>query len=246
MANRLLPFRQYDENDVINLFANAASDASPTTNGNGSAGVFVSIKSGGGNFSKDPITYVDRSELSASYGHTRNQYPEVQLKVEAAAVGSVAGKVIGVTLKQTLEADENGEKLLYNPVKKDELQAVLSGQACPVATRGIFTLTSDAIDAAASATAGNDNSCIPGYAAVISPDNAGKVSGINFDSLWTFSATLGSNVPTGVEWVSQGGDVIKYTPNHVVGTWLGTGLRTTTGPSTDVHAGNYAVLKLNL
>ncbi|MBC8410842.1 MAG: hypothetical protein H8E12_19315 [Rhodobacteraceae bacterium] len=242
MANRLLPFRQYDENDVINLFANDVSDAKSTTDGNGSAGVFVSIKSGGGNFSKDPITYVDRTELSASYDHTKNQYPEVQLKVTAAAVGSLAGKVVGVTLKQTLEQDENGEKLLYNPVKRDELQAVLSGQACPVATRGIFTLTSSAFDAAADGA----NSCVPGYAAVISPDNAGKVSGINFDSLWAFSATLGSNVPTGVEWVSQGGDVIKYTPNHVVGTWIGTGTRTSVGPSTDVAAGMYSVLKLNL
>jgi hypothetical protein len=83
MAYRLLPFRQYDENDVINLFANDTSDAKPTTNGNGSAGVFVSVKSGGGNFSKDPITYVDRTELSASYDHVKNQYPEVQLKVTA-------------------------------------------------------------------------------------------------------------------------------------------------------------------
>ena len=91
MANRLLPFRQYDENDVINLFANDASDANPTTNSNGSAGVFVSIKSGGGNFSKDPVTYVDRTELSASQSHTRNQYPEVQLKVEAAASAAKAG-----------------------------------------------------------------------------------------------------------------------------------------------------------
>ena len=141
MANRLLPFRQYDENDVINLFANDASDASPTTNGNGSAGVFVSIKSGGGNFSKDPITYIDRAELGASYSHTKNQYPEVQLKVTAASAAAKAGEVIGVTLKQTLEADENGEKLLYNPIKKDELQAVLSGQAVPVATRGLFTFS---------------------------------------------------------------------------------------------------------
>ena len=242
MANRLLPFRQYDENDVINLFANDASDAKSTTDGNGSAGVFVSIKSGGGNFSNDPITYVDRTELGASYGHTKNQYPEVQLKVEAASVGALAGTVIGVTLKQTLEQDENGEKLLYNPVKKDELQAVLSGQACPVATRGVFTLTSDAFDAAADGT----NSCVPGYAAVISPDNAGKVSGVAFSSLWAFSATLGNNVPTGVEWLSQGGDVIKYTPNHVVGTWIGTGTRTSVGPTTDVAAGMYSVLKLNL
>jgi len=236
MANRLLPFRQYDENDVINLFANAASDANPTTNGNGSAGVFVSIQAG--NFSKDPITYVNRTELGASYGHTRNQYPEVQLKVVAAPVASKAGEVVGVTLKQTLEADENGEKLLYNPVKKDELQAVLSGQACPVATRGVFTLTSDAFDLAADGT----NSCVPGYAAVISPENAGKVSGIAHSSLFGATATS----VTGYSHSTQGGTMVKYDSANAIGTWIGTGTRTTTGPITDVAAGAYSVLKLNL
>ena len=238
MANRLLPFRQYDENDVINLFANATADANPTTNGNGSAGVFVSIQSGGGNFSKDPVTYVDRTELGASYAHTRNQYPEVQLKVTAAAVAAPAAEVIGLTLKQTLEADENGEKLLYNPVKKDELQAVLSGQACPVASRGILTLTSDAFDMAADGT----NSCVPGYAAVISPENAGKVSGIAHSSL--FGGLLTST--TGFAIVVQGGSTVKYGVASVVGTWIGTGTRTSVGPITDVAAGSYSVLKLNL
>ena len=237
MANRLLPFRQYDENDVINLFANAASDASPTTNGNGSAGVFVSIQAG--NFSKDPITYVDRSELSASQSHTRNQYPEVQLKVVAAPVGSFAGSVIGVTLKQTLEADENGEKLLYNPVKKDELQAVLSGQAVPVASRGIFTLTSDAIDNAGGVM---DTHPTPGQACVISPETAGKVSGVAFTTLYGGVLTSA----TGYAHTAEGGTVVKYTTDHVIGTWIGTGTRSTVGPITDVAAGTYGVLKLNL
>ncbi len=244
MANRLLPFRQYDENDVINLFANDASDANPTTNSNGSAGVFVSIKSGGGNFSKDPVTYVDRTELSASQSHTRNQYPEVQLKVEAAASAAKAGEVIGVTLKQTLEQDENGEKLLYNPVKRDELQAVLSGQAVPIATRGIFTLTSDAIDNAGGTL---DTHPTPGMAVVMSPATAGKVSGIAFDSLvGDYNAALASFVPTGTEHVPQGGSTVYYTYASVLGTWIGTGTRTTVGPITDVAAGTYGVIKLNL
>ena len=239
MANRLLPFRQYDENDVINLFSNDTSDTNPSTNGNGSAGVFVSVKSGGGNFSNDPITYVDRAELSASQDHTRNQYPEVQLKVTAASVGAFAGEVVGVTLKQTLEQDENGEKLLYNPVKKDELQAVLSGQAVPLATRGIFTLTSDAIDNAGGNIATHPT---PGQACIISPETAGKVSGIAFTTL--YGPTLTST--TGHAHVAGGGTVVKYTADHVIGTWIGTGTRRTVGPITDVAAGTYGVLKLNL
>ena len=221
------------------MFANDTSDTNPSTNGNGSAGVFVSVKSGGGNFSNDPITYVDRAELSASQDHTRNQYPEVQLKVEAAAVAAKAGEVIGVTLKQTLEQDENGEKLLYNPVKKDELQAVLSGQAVPLATRGIFTLTSDAIDNAGGNIATHPT---PGQACIISPETAGKVSGIAFTTL--YGPTLTST--TGHAHVAGGGTVVKYTADHVIGTWIGTGTRRTVGPITDVAAGTYGVLKLNL
>ena len=243
MSNRLLPFRQYDENDVINLFANAASDTNPTTNGNGSAGVFVSVSAG--NFTKDAVTYVDRGALGQSYDHTKNQYPEVQLKVTAAAVGAKAGEVIGVTLKQTLEQDENGEKLLYNPVKRDELQAVLSGQAVPVATRGIFTLTSDAFEGSAGPDGGNLPA--PGQACVISPVNAGKVSGISFDSLQgDYNAAFASFVPTGTNVDLGGGTFVYYTLGSVLGTWIGSGERTSVGPVTDVAAGQFAVLKLNL
>ena len=46
MALRLLPFRQYSDHDVINLFANQIVDNAPTTNGNGSAGVMVKVLSG--------------------------------------------------------------------------------------------------------------------------------------------------------------------------------------------------------
>jgi hypothetical protein len=141
-------------------------------------------------------------------------------------------------LKQTLEKDENEEKLLYNPVKRDELQAVLSGQAVPIATKGIFTLTSDAFDNANNGTP----SCVPGTAAVISPATAGKVSGVAFSSLYGGLATS----VTGLAHVGQGGTVVKYTTDHVVGTWIGSGTRTSVGPVTDVHAGAYGVLKLNV
>ncbi len=238
MANRLLPFRQYDENDVINLFSNAAADAKPSTNGNGSAGVFVSVSAG--NLDKSPVTYVDRTELGASHDHTRNQYPEVQLQVTAAAVGAKAGEVVGITLKQTLETDENGEKLLYNPVKKDELQAVLSGQAVPIATRGIFTLTDDAVDCTLTSAWPS-----PGQAVVMGPETAGKVSGIAYDSLYAdYDGT--TTTTTGAKFaISAGGEVI-YSLGHVLGTWLGTGTRTSTGPTTDAYAGTYGVIKLNL
>ncbi len=167
MALRLLPFRQYSEQDVINLFASNTADTSPSTNGAGSAGVFVKVSAG--NLDSDPITYATNGYLGKTdYPFVgAAQYPEVPLKFTTATAGE---PVLGITLNQTLQQDENGEKLLYNPVKAAELQAGLSVQACPVATRGMFTLSDDAVDWA-------DSSMTPNSHLVVS-SNAGKVSGL--------------------------------------------------------------------
>ena len=240
MALRILPFRQYSDHDVVNLYAlaNASVNTATTDSGAGDAGVFVKISDG--NFDNDPITYQTNAYLgeTASYPFlgTTEMYPEVNLKVTPATSGDVP---LGMTLYQTAKNDENGEKLLYNPVKKDELQAVLSGQAVPLATRGIFTLTSDAIDNAGGNIATHPT---PGQACIISPETAGKVSGIAFTTL--YGPTLTST--TGHAHVAGGGTVVKYTADHVIGTWIGTGTRRTVGPITDVAAGTYGVLKLNL
>jgi len=167
MSLRLYPFRQYSEFDVINLFASDTADTSPSTNGNGSAGVFVKVSAG--NLDLDPITYAANSYLGKTdYPFIgAAQYPSVPLKFTAATAGD---PVLGITLNQTLQQDENGEKLLYNPVKRQELQAVLTGQAVPVATRGVFTLADTAIDwVDANMTVNNH---------LIISANAGKVSGL--------------------------------------------------------------------
>lgn len=142
MSIRILPFRQYSDHDVVNLYAldnNSVLDAT-TDVGSGDAGVFVTITDG--NFNNDPVTYQTNNYLGDSsfpfLGSTA-MYPEVNLKVNAATSGQ---KPLGITLNQTAKNDENGEKLLYNPTKQTELQAVLPGQAVPIATRGIFTLSS--------------------------------------------------------------------------------------------------------
>jgi len=166
MALRLLPFRQYSDNDVINLYANQDVDESPSTNGNGSAGVLVKVLSG--NMNKDIHDLIDSSYLGKTdYPFLgADKYPTVPLRCKAATTGTA---VIGVTLRQTVKNDENGEKLIYNPVKRDELQAVLSGQAVPVATKGLFTFSEDAYE--------KDSNFAPGNLAVISA-NAGKLSGV--------------------------------------------------------------------
>ena len=148
MALRLLPFRQYNEQDVVNVFALQNADVleSTTGDGKGSNGVFVKVTDG--NFDQDVITYGSNSYLGKTdYPFVGgDMYPTNPLEVAAAASGEIP---LGLTLNQTAKTDENGEKLLYNVTKKEELQAVLPGQTVPVATKGIFTLSANAIEGGA-------------------------------------------------------------------------------------------------
>jgi len=145
MAIRLLPFRQYAEEDVVNLFANDTVNDKVTDSSNGDAGVFVKVSAG--DFSADPVGYENNSYLGeTNYPFIgRNQYPTVPLKVTAATAGD---SCVGVTLLQTALKDENEEKLLYYPQKKLETQSVLTGEAVPVLGKGIVTLDNSAYDGA--------------------------------------------------------------------------------------------------
>lgn len=166
MALRILPFRDYSEHNVIGIFANENVDDNPSTNGNGSAGVFVKISSG--DLNRDIIEYGNAAYLGKTdYPYVgAAQYPEVPLKVTAATTGVPC---LGITLKQTLGYDENGEKLIYYRRKQDELNSLVSGQAGPVLTQGFVTLADSAFDDSATFA--------PGNVAAIS-QNAGKVTGI--------------------------------------------------------------------
>jgi len=181
------------------MFASDTVDATPSTNGNGSAGVFVKVSAG--NLDLDPIQYT-ATDITNTLGKAdypflgAAQYPAVPLQFTAATAGS---PVLGITLNQTLAADENGERLLYNPVKRAELQAVLTGQAVPVATKGIFTLADTAIDwVDASMTVNNH---------LVISANAGKVSGLSAATVSPITGTtsiIGRILGTG-QRVSQNG-----------------------------------------
>jgi hypothetical protein len=181
------------------MFASDTVDATPSTNGNGSAGVFVKVSAG--NLDLDPIQYT-ATDITNTLGKAdypflgAAQYPAVPLKFTAATAGE---PVLGMTLNQTLATDENGERLLYNPVKRAELQAVLTGQAVPVATRGIFTLADTAIDWV-------DANMVVNSHLVISA-NAGKVSGLLASAVSPITGTtsiIGRILGTG-QRVSQNG-----------------------------------------
>jgi len=209
MALRILPFRQYSDHDVVNMYAVIGSDVltSTTDTGAGDAGVFVKVSDG--NFDNDPVTYQTNSYLGKTdypFVGTTDMYPEVNLKI----TGSTSGEIpLGLTLYQTAKNDENGEKLLYNPQKQEELQAMLPGQAVPVATKGIFTLAASAFD-------GGVASYAPGKGVRTSLLNAGKLTG-----------------------------ALRADGIHVFGHVLGTGTRTSVGPTTDQFAGDYIVVSFD-
>jgi len=191
------------------MYAVVSADVltSTTDTGAGDAGVFVKVSDG--NFDNDPVTYQTNSYLGKTdypFVGTTDMYPEVNLKI----TGAVSGELpIGMTLYQTAKNDENGEKLLYNPQKQEELQAMLPGQAVPVATKGIFTLAASAFD-------GGVASYAPGKGIKISNTNAGKLT-----------------------------NALRADGIHVFGHVLGTGTRTSVGPTTDQFVGDYIVVSFD-
>jgi hypothetical protein len=191
MSLRILPFRQYSDHDVVNLYAlenNLVLDATTGTGG-GDAGVFVKVSAG--NFDADPITYQTNAYLgdtSYPFLGTTEMYPEANLKITGASSGEIP---LGLTLFQTAKHDENGEKLLYNPQKQTELQALLPGQAVPVATKGVFTISADAFD-------GETSDYTIGGGIKMSFSNVGKITGADRTADAAFGSVIGTGVRSNV------------------------------------------------
>jgi hypothetical protein len=224
MALRLLPFRQYNETDVINLYkvlpSGTDSMATPFVNGGNDNGVLVKVSAG--DFTLDPITYVSDSYLGKTdYPFIgRDQYPTVNLTVNEASSGEAA--TLGVTLRQTLTYDENGEKLLYYPQKAIEMQAVLTGQAVPVLTKGVITLDGATAFETAPTAVGQK---VYGAVSTAGQFTANSNPDSNNNSVGTVIAT-GNRINRGVS------------ADYFAGASVGTGVATT--------AGAFYVIKLDV
>ena len=187
---RLLPFRQVNESDVVNLYALEAGSVNDnlTGVGNGDAGVFVKVTTG--NFDADPVGYETNSYLGKTdYPHIGYQqmYPTVNKTVAPATSGELP---LGITLWETAKYDENGESLLRYPQKAYEMQAVVPGMATPVALRGVFSLHQNAFDGAASTWA-------IGTGIQMSYTNAGKITGVAPTDSACFGTVIGSGSRAG-------------------------------------------------
>jgi len=160
MAKRILPYRDYSEHEVVNLFALETAgltlaNCKEAGSGDWDSGVVVKVNAGelpGDVPSKMDSASGDklRDYLGASFSNAHigyNAYPSNGMTVTPAAAGEVA---LGITLRETLAFDENGEKMLYYKQKLDEAQGVLPGQTVPVLTRGLVLLAASAFASAPS------------------------------------------------------------------------------------------------
>ena len=122
----LLPFRDYSEHDVINLFA--WSGTIPVNRG-----TFVKPLNSGWRTDETDTSFL--GSPGATYGNTVSvRYGTTP----AVGVASTGDNVIGMLLWDVKETDENGEKLIFKPRKAAEMQVAISGKTVPIVTRGIF------------------------------------------------------------------------------------------------------------
>ena len=95
-------------------------------------GTLVKIQ-GDGWVSSDEIAML--GSVGASYSNTVSERYGV---VAAVTTAGAADSPLGMMLFDVKETDENGEKLVFNPRKAAEMDIVLSGQAVPLVSRGVF------------------------------------------------------------------------------------------------------------
>ena len=140
MANeRLRPFRDYDEHEVVNLFAFGDVDVIINARTVVYAGSCVKVQTGWQNDQESN----QLGDVGADFANTVSDRWGVTAAVEYTD-GGADEAALGITLADVREYDENGEALKFNPRKAAELQACLTGQAVPVATRGLFLMATGA------------------------------------------------------------------------------------------------------
>lgn len=186
MAKRILPYRDYSEHDVVNMFSlevgggDSLSGWVEASSGKWDSGVVVSVSAGAlpGEVSELRADTPDnlRDYLGASFTGAHigfNGYPANTGMTVAPADGT--GRALGITLRETLAFDENGEKLLYYKQKLDEAQGVLPGESVPVLTKGLVLLGADAFHSAPSL--GDDLEVSGNTAGKLETQSAGTVVG---------------------------------------------------------------------
>ena len=135
MANKLRPFRDYSEHDVINLFAHIDSAVDDGTMVKINTDTNWEVSGWKNSVNDEQLGML--GDVGAAYDNTVSQRYGVTARVENCGTADVDVPV-GMTLYAVAETDENGEKLIYNPRKAAEMQVSVSGQAVPIVQKGII------------------------------------------------------------------------------------------------------------
>lgn len=122
----LLPFRDIDEKDVINIYSYSGSI--PVNKG-----TLVKIAGSGWVHGQESTEML--GSPGASYANTVSQRYGTPFKVSNAGTGDIS---LGITLLDVKETDPNGEQYKFNKNLADEHEVVISGNTVPVARRGMF------------------------------------------------------------------------------------------------------------
>lgn len=125
----LLPFRDYDEKDVINLYT--FSGNFPVNKGT----IVTVLDSGFVPSTTDILEMIGYVGGANGYPNTVSQRFGAAPKVGPCAA---TNEPLGMLLYDGRETDENGEKLVFKPRKAAEMEVFVTGQVAPIVTRGIF------------------------------------------------------------------------------------------------------------
>jgi len=224
----LLPFRIYNDGDVINWYS---------LDGTGLNGQLVSIETGvlsgagvsGQLSSQNPEVsyggYLPGVSVGASYTNVISYRYANNRKVRASVSGDSIYNALGFTLHTTATVDENLNPLVNLPYDRvTERGYVLSGFSVPILTQGVFTLKST----------NYNGTPLPGYAICITSGGAaGSVDIVNPSNL---TVLLGTGL-TNTLGAMLGSPTTVYNPWTVVGKCLST---------SGVNFGGYAQFKVLL
>jgi len=131
----LKPFRDYNEHDVINLFAcdmeaTKGTLVKPVTSWKDKNGSDIS--------SEGPIS-LSSDAPGEKYTNTINNLFNIVGSVTPTVNSNDTPGPIGILLYDVREKDENGNKLIFNPRKMAEMNVVLPKiHAVPILTKGLI------------------------------------------------------------------------------------------------------------
>lgn len=145
------PFRDYDEHDVVNIFAFSGAATADK-------GTFVDVST----FFPSNYQGWGVEDVGATFDGVWSKRYNVKARVVNAVSGSM--KTLGMLLYDVRENDENGQPLRFiEKYKKDAMCVVESGEAVPILTKGIVSIS--------------------GYNGVAGPGSGGCLSAANDGSL---------------------------------------------------------------